>query len=224
MMSVLFVSLCVFLSTNCTSFWLVPIWKWKKGVAPTFLFFLKPVLLLHTASETGSNPPAWAQREEEKRQSCQQYFILRHLLCFDSFGSFDLKLSALDESQRPLQGLFVSIYFSFGQNTCRLVTATPILTSVFLWTGADIVQWLIKNLSIEDPGNPTEKSVHTCAAFRHFQMLLVCHQLKPSTSGVSSQPTATFSPYLTTFWLWRMMEPFTAFRYSNSKETTLDIC
>lgn len=189
--------------------------SWKRGLHP--LFFLRLCYSSTLLQRQGQILLPEHREKKKKRQACQQYFILRHLLCFDSFDSFDsfdLKLSAPDESQRPLRGLFVSIYCSFGQNTRRLVIVTPILTSVCLWiTGADIVQWLIKNLSIEDPGNPTEKSVDTCEAHRQLQTLLLCHQLKPSTSGVWSRPTATSSPYLTTFWLWRMMEPFIAFRY-----------
>lgn len=44
---------------------------------------------------------------------------------------------------------------SFCLNCCVFVIVTPFLTVAVLWkTGADIVQWLIKNLSIEDPGRP----------------------------------------------------------------------
>ena len=61
------------------------------------------------------------------------------------------------------QGLFVFVYCSFCWNSCRFATVTPLLTNVHLWIiGADIVQWLMKNLSIEDPGKPAEKSVNKC--------------------------------------------------------------
>eukprot|EP00064_Thunnus_orientalis_P003383 superscaffoldBa00000274_g3392 len=41
-------------------------------------------------------------------------------------------------------------------------------------SGADIVQWLMKNLSIEDPGMPAEKSVNTSEAI-HLGSLVAAH-------------------------------------------------
>lgn len=41
---------------------------------------------------------------------------------------------------------------------CAFRIVTPLLTNISLWlTGTDIVQWLMKNLVIEDPGKPAEK-------------------------------------------------------------------
>lgn len=110
----------------------------------------------------------------------------------------------------------------------QMRNCVSLLTNVLLWIpGAEIVQWLMKNLSIEDPGMPAEQSVITCkhkraqlkrkAILNHAPLpslcLPSCQQLKPSTLGVWSLPMATSSPSLTTSWHLKMMEPFIAFRY-----------
>lgn len=68
-------------------------------------------------------------------QTCQQCAIFRHLPNFDSF------------EERQLLSELLCI--------CNCDT---FLTVAVLWkTGADIVQWLMKNLSIEDPGGPADR-------------------------------------------------------------------
>lgn len=188
-----------------------------------------------TLPSTWTEPNIVLSRSRKRERACKPINIMLYL---DAYSA----VTALTHSfeQRLSQSSFVFVDCSFCWNYCRCKTVMPLLTNVLLWIpGADIVQWLMKNLSIEDPGMPAEQSVITCkhnraqlkrkAISNHASLpsvcLLSCQQLKPSTLGVWSLPMATSSQSLTTSWHLKTMEPFIAFRYRNlTPRGVLDTC
>lgn len=98
-----------------------------------------------------------AVQEQRARQDCKPVNIMLY--------SYTYSALTHDESQKTSSKAHLCLWIAaFVENYCSCSrTVTPLLTNVLLWIpGADIVQWLMKNLSIEDPGKPAEKSVITC--------------------------------------------------------------
>lgn len=101
-------------------------------------FSLQPLLCVRRGQKT-SRPGA----KRERTAPWLLNVIFTHLFSFDPQLQRDVNHKAY----------LCFPHCGFCWNCCRAGIVTPLLTRVLLWiTGADIVQWLMKNLSIEDPG------------------------------------------------------------------------
>lgn len=58
---------------------------------------------------------------------------------------------------------------------CLWIKSLILINAFILVLGADIVQWLIKNLNIEDPGMSAESLTKVSSRKRTFRLISVSH-------------------------------------------------
>ncbi len=171
------VCLCALYSFMCSRMkWVTSVGRWGRSRSPRGCLWVTPsrgsprpdglaISLSAASAKHKDRAKSCAVQEQSARErDCKPVNIMLYL---DTYSA----LTALTRSseRRRITKASSGVHLCFVD--CSLLskllqncgTVTPLLTNVLLWIpGADIVQWLMKNLSVEDPGMPAEQSVITC--------------------------------------------------------------